>query len=194
MLRTLALQDRKELEVSFFQAVVLLLFNSADSMVFTDIKAATNIGTHVVALVRAHVCLLTLTHPPLHVRLQRGFAEDGELRRTLQSLALGRARVLRKQPMSKDVFDTDEFSFNREFKAPLVRIKINTIQVKETKAEVDETHEKVMQDRQYQVRSVHASHMSHACLSRCSSRSASCRACTPIRVCARVRLRTWCAD
>ena len=32
----------------------------------------------------------------------------------------------------RDVDDTDSFSFNREFKAKLMRLKINSIQAKET--------------------------------------------------------------
>lgn len=59
-------------------------------------------------------------------------AEDGELRRTLQSLACGKARVLNKNPRGKDVEDGDRFSFNNEFKHKLFRIKINQIQMKET--------------------------------------------------------------
>lgn len=59
-------------------------------------------------------------------------AEDGELRRTLQSLACGKARVLNKNPRGKDVEDGDRFNFNNEFKHKLFRIKINQIQMKET--------------------------------------------------------------
>ena len=57
--------------------------------------------------------------------------EDGELRRTLQSLACGQigTRVLTKVPKGKDVADTDYFEFNQEFTTKLYRIKINTIQV-----------------------------------------------------------------
>ncbi|KAL6260573.1 hypothetical protein P5V15_008094 [Pogonomyrmex californicus] len=58
-------QGNKELQVSLFQALVLILFNDSDNLSLEDIKAATNI-------------------------------EDGELRRTLQSLACGKARVLQK--------------------------------------------------------------------------------------------------
>ena len=49
------------------QTVVLMLFNDAESLSYSDIKEASGI-------------------------------EDGELRRTLQSLALGKARVLIKAP------------------------------------------------------------------------------------------------
>lgn len=59
-------------------------------------------------------------------------AEDTELKRTLQSLACGQVRVLRKLPTSKDVNDTDEFMFNEAFKSDRHRIRINQIQMKET--------------------------------------------------------------
>lgn len=59
-------------------------------------------------------------------------AEEGELRRTLQSLACGKARVLNKNPRGKDVEDGDRFNFNNDFKHKLFRIKINQIQMKET--------------------------------------------------------------
>lgn len=58
--------------------------------------------------------------------------ENGELRRTLQSLACGKARVLNKNPRGKEVEDGDRFNFNNEFKHKLFRIKINQIQMKET--------------------------------------------------------------
>ena len=37
------LQGNKELQVSLFQALVLLLFNDGDNLSFEDIKNATNI-------------------------------------------------------------------------------------------------------------------------------------------------------
>ena len=52
------------------QAIVLMLFDDATSLKFTDIRDASGI-------------------------------EDVELRRTLQSLALGKARVLTKEPKAK---------------------------------------------------------------------------------------------
>lgn len=91
----------KELVVSLFQSLVLLLFNSADELGFEYVKAATNI-------------------------------EDGELRRTLQSLACGKARVLNKVPKGRDIAESDKFRFNNEFTNKLFRIKINQIQMKET--------------------------------------------------------------
>ena len=112
---------RKELDVSTFQTLVLLLFNAGDALPFADIKERTGV-------------------------------EDGELRRTLQSLACGTVRVLRKEPKGRDVGDGDVFHFNADFRAALVRIKINSIQMKETREEADATNERVVQDRQYQAR------------------------------------------
>ncbi|NXT58119.1 CUL4A protein, partial [Pluvianellus socialis] len=77
--------------------------------------------------------------------------EDSELRRTLQSLACGKARVLIKNPKGKDVEDGDKFIFNGDFKHKLFRIKINQIQMKETVEEQVSTTERVFQDRQYQI-------------------------------------------
>lgn len=58
--------------------------------------------------------------------------QDGNLRRTLQSLACGKARVLTKSPRGKEVVDTDTFHYNLDFSNQLFRIRINQIQLKET--------------------------------------------------------------
>lgn len=91
----------KELSVSLYQAIILLLFNDAEEIPFGEVKTQTSM-------------------------------EDSELRRTLQSLACGKKRVLRKQPPGKDVNDVDVFFFNAEFTDPAFRVHINSIQVKET--------------------------------------------------------------
>lgn len=62
-------------------------------------------------------------------------------------------RVLTKEPKGKEVEDGDVFVFNKEFSHKLYRIKINTIQLKETVEENDKTHESVFRDRQHQVSS-----------------------------------------
>jgi len=77
--------------------------------------------------------------------------EDGEMRRTLQSLACGKARVLTKLPKGKDINDGDKFVYNKEFTNALFKIKINQIQLKETNDEQKATEERVFQDRQYQI-------------------------------------------
>jgi len=111
---------QKELQVSLFQALVLLHFNTTDELTLEEVKEATNI-------------------------------EDGELRRTMQSLACGKARVLVKQPKGKDINDGDRFIYNKEFTNALFKIKINQIQLKETNDEQKATEERVFQDRQYQI-------------------------------------------
>ncbi|CAN6683666.1 unnamed protein product [Malus baccata var. baccata] len=113
-------KGKKELAVSLFQTVVLMLFNDAEKLSLEDIKDSTGI-------------------------------EDKELRRTLQSLACGKVRVLQKFPKGRDVDDGDTFTFNDSFTAPLYRIKVNAIQMKETVEENTSTTERVFQDRQYQV-------------------------------------------
>ncbi|KAM5180885.1 cullin-4A isoform 1-T2 [Mantella aurantiaca] len=112
--------EKKELQVSLFQTLVLLMFNEEDEFSFEEIKIATGI-------------------------------EDGELRRTLQSLACGKARVLNKMPKGKEIEDGDKFLFKTDFKHKLYRIKINQIQMKETVEEQVNTTERVFQDRQYQI-------------------------------------------
>lgn len=54
------------------------------------------------------------------------------MRRTLQSLACGKARVLTKNPRGREVQDLDRFTFNANFSNKFFRIKINQIQMKET--------------------------------------------------------------
>lgn len=135
-------KGRKELSVSLFQSVVLMLFNDNETLSFEQLKAQSGL-------------------------------EDGELKRTLQSLSLGKVRVLAKEPKTKDVENEDTFTYRRDFTAKLVRLKINAVQMKETvsnndasvlchwiqaltvrqwqKEEQTKTQEGVFQDRQYQV-------------------------------------------
>jgi cullin-4 len=113
-------QGTKELSVSLFQALVLMLFNTNTKLSYKDIYAQTQI-------------------------------EVGELERTMQSLACGKVRVLNKLPKGRDVNPTDEFEVNESFENPLYRIKINSIQMKETVEENKDTTERVFADRQYQV-------------------------------------------
>uniref|UniRef100_A0A8D3DC92 Cullin-4A n=1 Tax=Scophthalmus maximus TaxID=52904 RepID=A0A8D3DC92_SCOMX len=113
-------EGKKELQVSLFQTLVLLMFNEGEEFSIEEIRTATGI-------------------------------EEGELKRTLQSLACGKARVLNKNPRGKEVEDGDRFNFNYDFKHKLFRIKINQIQMKETVEEQVSTTERVFQDRQYQI-------------------------------------------
>lgn len=110
----------KELQVSLFQTVVLLLFNTTDQITYKDIQENTNL-------------------------------KETELKRTLQSLACGKIRVLYKVPKGKNVNDTDHFCVRKDFTNKLFRVKINQIQMKETVEEQKATEESVFQDRQFQI-------------------------------------------
>lgn len=70
--------------------------------------------------------------------------------RTLQSLACAKYRVLTKSPKGRDVNTTDKFTVNLNFSDVKYRIKINQIQLKETKEENQATHMDVNRDRQYE--------------------------------------------
>lgn len=120
VLKTQFKEGKKELQVSLFQTLVLLMFNEGEEFSIEEIRSATGI-------------------------------EEGELCRTLQSLACGKARVLNKNPRGKEVEDGDRFNFNTDFRHKLFRIKINQIQMKETVEEQVSTTERVFQDRQYQI-------------------------------------------
>lgn len=112
----------KELHVSEFQAIVLLLFN--------DVASGEK-----------------LSYPS--IREQTGL-DDVELKRTLQSLACGQipTRVLRKDPQGKEVLETDSFKINDAFKNDRHHIRINQIQMKETKEEQESTESRVLLDRE----------------------------------------------
>ncbi|KAK4062082.1 uncharacterized protein Triagg1_10048 [Trichoderma aggressivum f. europaeum] len=112
----------KELLVSAFQAAVLLLFNDVAGEGFLAYE---------------------------QISAATGL-QGGDLDRTLQSLACGKARVLTKHPKGRDVNPTDTFTFNKAFTDPKYRVKINQIQLKETKEENKATHEKIAQDRRFE--------------------------------------------
>ncbi|KAJ5107140.1 hypothetical protein N7456_003815 [Penicillium angulare] len=115
-------KGQKELVVSSLQAVVLLLFNDVED---GEALRYTDIK-------------------------DRTGLSDPELKRTLQSLACAKYRVLSKNPKGKDVNATDEFSYNAGFTDAKMRIKINQVQLKETKEENKSTHERVAADRHYE--------------------------------------------
>ncbi|KAF9527911.1 Cullin family-domain-containing protein [Crepidotus variabilis] len=108
----------KELSVSLYQGLVLLLFNDTPEIPFSDIKAQTNM-------------------------------EDGELRRTLQSLACAKKKVLKKVPPGREVEDGDVFKFNADFDDPHPKVHINSIQAKVSPEESRRTNENIEDDRRH---------------------------------------------
>ncbi|KIW99105.1 uncharacterized protein Z519_00768 [Cladophialophora bantiana CBS 173.52] len=91
---------RYELHVSTYAMVILMLFNDlppGDCLTFEQIAAETNIP-------------------------------KPELIRNLQSLSLvNRWRVLRKEPVSKDIKPLDRFFFNEDFTSQFLKIKVSVV-------------------------------------------------------------------
>ncbi|KAH9487336.1 Cullin-4 [Psilocybe cubensis] len=108
----------KELTVSLYQAIVLLLFNESPEIPYADIKEQTSM-------------------------------DEAELKRTLQSLACGKKKVLKKVPVGRDVDDTDVFHFNPDFKDPHPKVHINSIQAKVSPEESKKTNASIEDDRKH---------------------------------------------
>ncbi|KAG1746967.1 Cullin family-domain-containing protein [Suillus lakei] len=113
----------KDLTVSLYHAVVLLLFNEEKEIGYRQILEETRMGNFKI--------------------------DDGELRRTLQSLACANKKVLKKRPVGKDVNDNDVFYFNAEFTDPRAKVHINSIQAKETVEENQRTQSHIEGDRKH---------------------------------------------
>lgn len=112
----------KELVVSSFQAIVLLLFNGVGR------------DEH-------------LTYE--FIKTESGLPE-AEVKRTLQSLACAKLRPLTKHPKGREIEATDTFTVDNSFWHDKYRVKINQVQLKETKEENKETHERVAADRNFE--------------------------------------------
>lgn len=100
--------QRHELNVSTYAMVILLLFNdlpAGQCLTYEEIQARTSIA-------------------------------DNELGRNLQSLAVApKTRVLRKEPMSKDIKPGDKFYFNENFSSQYLKVKIGVVSNAGSKAE-----------------------------------------------------------
>lgn len=115
---------RHELNVSTYAMVILLLFNdlpAGECLTYEEIQAKTNIP-------------------------------DNDLVRNLQSLAVApKTRVLKKDPMSKDVNPTDRFYYNNEFQSNYTKVKIGVVSgganKVENKDERSETEKKTNEAR-----------------------------------------------
>lgn len=113
-------KGRKELSVSCYQATVLMLFSGMGE------------GDR-------------LSYQDIHAQVGMSKAE---LNRTLQSLACGKVRVIKKRPKGKSIDEEkDHFIVAHDFKDRRLRIKINQIQMKETVKEKAGVHESVLRDR-----------------------------------------------
>lgn len=75
---------------------------------------------------------------------------EAEIKRTLQSLACAKLQPLTKHPKGREINATDTFTVNLGFSHPKYRVRINQVQLKETKQENKETHERVAEDRNFE--------------------------------------------
>ena len=57
---------------------------------------------------------------------------------------------MKKQPKGRDINAGDLFFVNQSFSHPKIHFKINQLQLKETKDENRDTHERVAMDRNYE--------------------------------------------
>lgn len=113
-------RGRKELAVSAIQAIVLMQFNDHIRLTLDEI------GRYA------------------------GITDPMELKRTLASLTFtDDLRILLKEPRNKKLLPSDVFTLNADFAYKLFRIKINSVQLKETKEEHKATSARVLEDRQY---------------------------------------------
>lgn len=60
------------------------------------------------------------------------FAAETDLKRTLQSLACGKQKVLKKKPVGPDINESDSFYFNDDYTNSRYQVRIDSIQAKET--------------------------------------------------------------
>ena len=119
---------KKELLVSLYQAIVLLQFNeNTGSIGYNEIKIATGMreSYSVTLVVQVAVTNRFATRSDK-------FTAEVDLKRTLQSLACGKQKVLKKKPVGADINESDTFYFNGDYTNPRFQVRIDSIQVKET--------------------------------------------------------------
>lgn len=112
---------RKELIVSHFQALVLLLFNSSNSLTCRQIEIQTRIPT-----ADLHRTLQSLA---LHKYV----------------------KLITKEPKTREVADEDVFTYNSGFSHKMYRIVVTQISPKEQHEEETVVEQRVFEDRQHEV-------------------------------------------
>lgn len=111
------------ISVSTYQMCILMLFNDKATLTYEDISQESEIP-------------------------------EKDLFRALQSLAMGKVgqRILTKEPKTKEIEPTHNFSVNDSFTSKLFRVKIQTVSSKgETEPERKETRQKVDEDRKHEI-------------------------------------------
>jgi cullin-4 len=141
-------KGKKELELSFYQAIVLLCFNKNTQINFNIIKLETGIDDSELRLT-----LASLANGMLGTRvLCKGKTYKYLFVKNNYNKLNNLFFIYYIEPKGKEVNDTDNFIYNANFTNKLFRIKINSIQLKEKEAEEsDRTIDEVFRDRHYQV-------------------------------------------
>ncbi|CAH8493822.1 unnamed protein product [Dicrocoelium dendriticum] len=108
------------LQVSTYQMEILMKFNRRGRYTYQELSSETNIP-------------------------------DKELKRSLMALALGRSnqRILCKEPKSREIEPTDVFSVNDSFVSKHIKVRVQSITVKENEPERQETRTRVDENRRY---------------------------------------------
>ncbi|CAH8288690.1 unnamed protein product [Schistosoma bovis] len=108
------------LQVSTYQMIILMKFNRRNRYSFIELASETNIP-------------------------------ERELKRSLMALALGRCsqRILCKEPKTRDIESTDIFYVNDSFISKHIKVRVQSITVKESEPERQETRTKVDENRRY---------------------------------------------
>jgi len=112
---------KHELNVSTYQMCILLLFNESNQLSYKEILEGTGI-----------------TVP--------------DLKRNLLSLSCAKYKILLKEPKTvKTIGEGDVFQFNDKFRSKLFKVKIMSVNPRESPAEAVETRQKVDEDRKHQI-------------------------------------------
>lgn len=126
------------------------------SMGNADLKAQFGASRHEINVSTYMMCVLLLFNDNdrlSYADIARDTAiAPAELKRTLQSLACGKFKLLLKEPKGREVDESDAFSFNASFSSKQLRFKVGTVSAqRETEAEKHETRQKVDEDRKPQI-------------------------------------------
>ena len=115
-----------------YQTLVLLLFNNKDEVPYEEISESTKIGTINSVYNINNNFVKHLQNNLNNIIIIIHMLDESELKRQLQSLACGKVPILVKSSKGVEIHTDDIFTFNKEFKHKLCRIKINQVQLKET--------------------------------------------------------------
>ncbi|KAF5402045.1 Cullin-3-B [Paragonimus heterotremus] len=108
------------LQVSTYQMEILMKFNRRSRYTFLELSSETNIP-------------------------------ERELKRSLMALALGRSnqRILCKEPKTREIENNDVFFVNDSFVSKHIKVKVQSITIKENEPERQETRTRVDENRRY---------------------------------------------